>query len=62
MDWGWIAFGVVCLAGAYGLWRLARSLRNWGQAPPGRDAEAQNAEARLWSTRNYGGGGGAGGG
>ena len=57
-----MGFGVIVAAGAYGLWRLARSFRNWSQPPPGRDAVARRAESELWSTRNYGGGGGGGGG
>ena len=35
---------------------VIRSLNRWQQPPPGSPLEAQQAEARLWSTKTGGGG------
>jgi hypothetical protein len=48
---GFIVFGVIVAGLVFGYWRLSVSLRKWKQPPPGRDPEARQAEARLWSTR-----------
>jgi hypothetical protein len=46
-----IVLGAIVAALVFGYWRLTVSLRRWKQPPPGRDPEAGQAEARLWSTR-----------
>jgi len=46
---GWGILGVVVLVVALGSWLLFRSLRKW-RLPPPTTPEAQQAEARLWST------------
>jgi hypothetical protein len=45
-----IVFAVVVVAFVFGVWTLFRSLRRWNVPEP-KDPEAQQAQARLWSTR-----------
>ncbi len=46
----WIAFAVIVVVAAFGLFVLFRSLRRWKQ-PAATSPEAKEAEARLWQTR-----------
>jgi hypothetical protein len=48
----YVAFAAVAIGVGIGLLFLLRSFRRWQQPPPGRDPQARQAEARLWSTWN----------
>jgi F0F1-type ATP synthase assembly protein I len=46
-------FGVLVVGMATGVLLLFRSLRRWKTPPAGKTPEAQQAESKLWSTRNF---------
>ena len=51
MDAGWWVLGGIVLAAVIGGLLYLRSIRRWKDTEP-TSAEAKQAEARLWSTRN----------
>jgi hypothetical protein len=49
----WLLFGVVMVIVIGAVVLLFRSLRRWKTPPAGTTPEAQVAESKLWSTRNF---------
>jgi len=50
---GWIVLGLLVAALVVGVVLLLGSMKRWRPSPP-TNAEGKQAEARLWSTKNFG--------